>query len=62
MNLYGMSGEIFLAISGMIALLISVFSSKDSSLKITTRFCNFSLLISLIFRELYIFKKINNLL
>ena len=38
MNLYGISGEIFLAISGMIALLISVFSSKDSSLKITTRF------------------------
>ena len=34
MNLYGISGEIFLAISGMIALLISVFSSKDSSLKI----------------------------
>ena len=32
----------------MIALLISVFSSKDSSLKITTRFCNLSLLISLI--------------
>ena len=48
MNLYGISGEIFLAISGMIALLISVFSSKDSSLKITTRFCNLSLLISLI--------------
>ena len=48
MNLYGVSGEIFLAISGMIALLISVFSSKDSSLKITTRFCNLSLLISLI--------------
>ena len=40
MNLYGISGEIFLAISGMIALLISVFSSKDSSLKITTMFCN----------------------
>ena len=48
MNLYGISGEIFLAISGMIALLISVFSSKGSSLKITTRFCNLSLLISLI--------------
>ena len=48
MNLYGIFGEIFLAISGMIALLISVFSSKDSSLKITTRFCNLSLLISLI--------------
>ena len=48
MNLYGISGEIFLAISGMIALLISVFSRKDSSLKITTRFCNLSLLISLI--------------
>ena len=48
MNLYGISGEIFLAISGMIALLISVFSNKDSSLKITTRFCNLSLLISLI--------------
>ena len=48
MNLYGISGEIFLAISGMIALLISVFSSKNSSLKITTRFCNLSLLISLI--------------
>ncbi len=48
MNLYGISGEIFLAISGMIALLISVFSSKDTSLKITTRFCNLSLLISLI--------------
>ena len=48
MNLYGISGEIFLAISGMIALLISVFSSKDSSLKITTRFCNLSLFISLI--------------
>ena len=48
MNLYGISGEIFLAISGMIALLISVFSSNGSSLKITTRFCNLSLLISLI--------------
>ena len=48
MNLYGISGEIFLAISSMIALLISVFSSKDSSLKITTRFCNLSLFISLI--------------
>ena len=48
MNLYGISGEIFLAISGMIALLISVFSFKDSSLKITTRFCNLSLFISLI--------------
>ena len=48
MNLYGISGEIFLAISGMIALLISVFSNKNSSLKITTRFCNLSLLISLI--------------
>ena len=48
MHLYGISGEIFLAISGMIALLISVFSSKNSSLKITTRFCNLSLLISLI--------------
>ena len=51
MNLYGISGEIFLAISGMIALLISVFSSKGSSLKITTRFCNLSLLISLIFHK-----------
>ena len=67
MNLYGISGEIFLAISGMIALLISVFSSKDSSLKITTRFCNLSLLISLIlivlshqnsgylFKEMYVY-------
>ena len=48
MSLYGISGEIFLALGGMIALLSGVFVSKDNSFKITTRICNVSFIISLI--------------
>ena len=48
MSLYGISGEIFLALGGMIALLSGVFVSKDNSFKITSRICNISFIISLI--------------
>ena len=48
MSLYGISGEIFLALGGMVALLSGVFVSKDNSFKITTRICNISFIISLI--------------
>ena len=48
MSLYGISGEIFLALGGMVALLSGVFVSKDNSFKITTRICNFSFIISFI--------------
>ena len=48
MSLYGISGEIFLALGGMVALLSGVFVSKDNSFKITTRICNISFIISFI--------------
>ena len=48
MSLYGISGEIFLALGGMVALLSGVFVTKDNSFKITTRICNISFIISLI--------------
>ena len=31
MNLFGISGELFLALAGMIALLTSVFINKDNN-------------------------------
>ena len=67
MDLFGISGELFLALAGMFALLTSVFINKDNSLKITTRICNFAFLISLflifishstsgfLFNEMYIY-------
>ncbi len=48
MELFGISGEIFLAIAGMITLLASVFLNKDSSYRITLRLCNLSFLITII--------------
>ena len=48
MSLYGISGEIFLALGGMVALLSGVFVNKDNSFKITTRICNISFIISFI--------------
>ena len=48
MSLYGISGEIFLALGGMVTLLSGVFFSKDNSFKITTRICNISFIISFI--------------
>ena len=48
MNLFGISGELFLALAGMIALLTSVFINKDNSLKITTRICNVAFIITLV--------------
>ncbi len=48
MSLYGISGEIFLALGGMVALLSGVFVNKDNNFKITTRICNISFIISLI--------------
>ena len=48
MSLFGISGELFLALAGMVALLTSVFINKDNSLKITTRICNVAFIISLV--------------
>ena len=48
MELFGISGEIFLAIAGMGTLLASVFLNKDSSYRITLRLCNLSFLITII--------------
>ena len=48
MELFGISGEIFLAIAGMATLLASVFLNKDSSYRITLRLCNLSFLITII--------------
>ncbi len=48
MELFGISGEIFLAIAGMATLLSSVFLNKDSSYRITLRLCNLSFLITII--------------
>mgnify|MGYP001189283643 CR=1 FL=1 len=48
MELFGISGEIFLAIAGMASLLASVFLNKDSSYRITLRLCNLSFLITII--------------
>ena len=48
MELFGISGEIFLAIAGMVSLLASVFLNKDSSYRITLRLCNLSFLITII--------------
>ena len=47
MELFGISGEIFLAIAGMAALLASVFLNKDNSYRITVRLCNLSFLITI---------------
>ena len=47
MELFGISGEIFLAIAGMATLLASVFLNKDSSYRITLRLCNLSFLITI---------------
>ena len=48
MELFGISGEIFLAIAGMVALLASVFLNKDNSYRITVRLCNLSFLITIV--------------
>ena len=48
MGLFGISGEIFLALGGMTALLSGVFVNKENNFKVATRICNIAFLISLI--------------